>query len=100
MTQRASTPTPDFQTFWNAYGLKRDRMAAERAWNRLSAKDRRAALKGVPAYRADCQQRGIAMMYAQGYLSHRRWEDEPDVPYVATSSQQPSPTPQPEMEIW
>ena len=67
----------DFQDFWNAYGLKRDRIAAERAWNRLPAKDKRAAIAGIPSYREDCQRRGISMMYAQGYLKHRRWEDEP-----------------------
>ena len=66
-----------FQEFWDAYGLKRDRVAAERSWNRLGARDRRAALAGIQAYRAACQQHGIAPMYAQGYLNHRRWEDEP-----------------------
>lgn len=95
--------TPTFPEFWNAYGLKRDRMAAEKAFLRLSAKDRLAAFNGIAAYRADCQQRGIRMMYAQGYINHRRWEDEapPGSPYVATPSQ-PSPTPgePPKMEIW
>ena len=79
--------TPDFQQFWDGYGLKRDRIAAERAWKRLSAKDRRAAMAGITAYRGDCLRRGVSMMYAQGYLNHRRWEDEPDVavlPAVAT----------------
>lgn len=67
----------DFQIFWNAYALKKDRIAAERAWKRLSAKDQRAAIDGVAAYRQECQRQGINMMYAQGYLNHRRWEDEP-----------------------
>ena len=62
--------------FWNAYAFKRDRIAAQRTWDRLSAKDRRAAFEGIGAYRDDCAARGISMMYAQGYLSHRRWEDE------------------------
>lgn len=95
--------TPTFQEFWDAYGLKRDRMAAEKAFLRLSAKDRLAAFIGIAAYRADCQQRGIRMMYAQGYINHRRWEDEipPGSPSVAIPSQ-PSPTPvePPKMEIW
>ena len=68
---------PEFREFWDAYGLKRDRLAAERAWNRLSARDKAAALAGIPAYREDCRRQGIAMMYGQGYLNHRRWEDEP-----------------------
>ena len=66
----------EFAAFWDAYGLKRDRLAALRAWNRLSMKDRRDAIRGIAAYRADCQKRGISMMYGQGYLNHRRWEDE------------------------
>ena len=99
--------TPTFPEFWNAYGLKRDRMSAEKAFLRLSGKDRLAAFNGIAAYRADCERRGIAMMYAQGYINHRRWEDETEasttasVPYAASPSQ-PSPTPgEPQkMEIW
>lgn len=77
---RQRNTVPDFKAFWDAYGLKRDRIAAERAWNRLSASDRRAAVAGIGAYREDCRRRGVSMMYGQGYLSHRRWEDEPDGP--------------------
>lgn len=78
--------TISFSAFWDAYALKRDRLAALRAWNRLSDKDRHAAFSGIASYREDCQNRGIAMMYAQGYLSHRRWEDEttPAVPAAKT----------------
>lgn len=66
----------DFQQFWDAYGLKRDRIAAQRAWSRLSAKDKESAMRGILPYRESCEQRGIRMMYAQGYINHRRWEDE------------------------
>ena len=66
-----------FQTFWNAYALKRDRIAAERAWKKLSAKDKQAAMTSIAPYRESCERSGIRMMYAQGYLNHRRWEDEP-----------------------
>lgn len=99
-TKKGATPT--FPEFWNAYGLKRDRMAAEKAFLRLSAKDRIAAFNGIAAYREDCQRRGISMMYAQGYLNHRRWEDETSPVESVSVPQQPSPTPgsQPDMEIW
>ena len=73
-----------FKTFWDAYGLKRDRFAAEPVWKRLSDKDKRAALAGIEPYRSECQRTGVAMMYAVRYLKHRRWEDEIE-----------SPTPQP-----
>ena len=77
----------EFQKFWDHYGLKRDRVAAERAWQKLSKGDRRAALAGIARYRDDCEARGIQRMYAQGYLSHRRWEDEADT--------DPAPSPAP-----
>jgi len=77
----------DFNTFWNAYALKRDKMAAERAWKRLSVKDQRAALDGIGAYRNVCQRDGIRMCYPQGYLNGHRWEDD--------TTPIESPTPQP-----
>lgn len=76
MKSVVSRQTGDFPVFWNLYGVKRDKIAAERAWKRLSAKDRKAAVAGIEAYREECQKRGISMMYAQGYLNHHRWEDE------------------------
>ena len=77
MAKKTSTPIDqEFQQFWDEYGLKRDRVAAERAWRKLSKADRRAALAGIARYRDDCEARGISRMYAQGYLNHRRWEDE------------------------
>lgn len=76
---------PTFEEFWNAYGLKRDRIAAERAWNKLNAKDKRAAIAGIAAYKQDCEQRGISRMYGQGYLNHRRWEDDFCAPEATAS---------------
>jgi len=70
--------TITFKEFWDAYGLKRDKVAAERAWKRLGKRDQRAAFNGIAAYREDCEKHGRMMMYAQGYLNHRRWEDELD----------------------
>jgi len=81
MAKKTSTPIDlEFQKFWDAYGLKRDRVAAERAWRKLSKGDRRAAIAGIQRYREDCEARGIQRMYAQGYLNHRRWEDESPTP--------------------
>lgn len=65
-----------FAQFWDAYGLKRDKIAAERAWKRLGKRDQRAAFAGIQAYREDCEKHGRMMMYAQGYITHRRWEDD------------------------
>ena len=81
-------PVPTFEQFWDAYAYKRDRRAAEGAWKRLSAADRRAAYEGIEAYRADCAACQRQMMYAQGYLNRRRWEDD------FTTSPRPQATPQ------
>lgn len=89
----------DFQTFWNAYGLKRDRIAAERAWNNLSAKDKRAAMGGIGPYREDCKKRGISCMYAQGYLNHRRWEDEEEQTVTATIAETSVAVTPPKMSV-
>lgn len=71
---------PDFSEFHDAYGRaygrKLDRLAAERAWRRLSARDKRAAIAGIQTYADDCRQRGIAMKYPSGYLTLHRWEIE------------------------
>ena len=89
MAKKTSTPIDqEFQKFWDAYGLKRDRVAAERAWRKLTKSDRRAALAGIARYRDDCEARGISRMYAQGYLNHRRWEDEQDAQTDAQSDLQ------------
>lgn len=82
---------PTFEEFWNAYGLKRDRIAAERAWNKLNTKDKRAAIAGIAAYNVDCEQRGISRMYGQGYLNHRRWEDDFRIPEATASPTPPRP---------
>lgn len=73
-----------FDLFWNAYAFKRDRKAAERAWDKLSVVDRKAAFTGIARYKADCARQGISIMYAQGYLTHRRWEDEINDNYYGT----------------
>lgn len=87
MAKKSSTSIDlEFQKFWDAYGLKRDRVAAERAWRKLSKSDRRAALAGIQRYRDDCEALGIQRMYAQGYLNHRRWEDEAAEPQEKVSS--------------
>ena len=91
---------PDFQDFWDAYGVKRERIDAERAWNRLSARDKRAAIAGIAAYREGCRRTGVAMKYGQGYLSHRRWEDEAPGSAADRRPALPAPGAYDDMDIW
>ena len=79
---------PTFNEFWDTYGLKRNKLKAEPAWNRLTAQEKRAAIAGIPAYRAACQQQGIAMMYPQNYIRDHRWEDEAEEEYAASCNLQ------------
>jgi hypothetical protein len=66
-----------FENAWNAYGKKVDKVAAKRAWSRLSMADKRAVEFDIttrtwwpdPAFKPN---------FAT-YLNHRRWEDEAPV---------------------
>ena len=116
MTKKTSTPIDrEFDQFYKAYPIHRGRQDAEKAWRRLSAKDRRAARDGIARYCAICQQQGVSYKYPQGYLNGRRWEDEgetlvsSDKFQVSSNGTQPTPeTCQPEtrdsdlpdMAIW
>ena len=95
--------TVTFQQFWDAYGLKKDRMGANNAWKRLSAKDKAAAFAGIKAYREDCQRTNYNMMYAVRYLNHRRWEDEisaEEQPSAAQPTPEKKPSVPQEMDLW
>lgn len=84
-----ASKTPSFDDFWRAYPLHKAKVQAERAWNRLTARDKQKALASLPVYRNYCLQKGIAYKYAQGWLNDHRWEDEyeDNIPVsIATSS--------------
>lgn len=73
--EAAKTPDPDFEAFWEAYGKKRGQRDVEAYWARLPARDKAAALSGVPGYVAanpDPAYRKDPIRY----LRHRCWEDE------------------------
>lgn len=81
MAKKTSTPIDrEFDQFYKAYPIHRGKEDAEKAWRRLSAKDRRAARDGIARYCAICQQQGVSYKYPQGYLNGRRWEDEAENP--------------------
>lgn len=91
--------TISFQSFWNLYALKRNRIAAERVWKKLSTKDRKAAIDGIKRYTSYCAKRGISRMYAQGYLNYRRWEDEEEQEETPVEAVAPEPS-QPTRDVW
>ena len=65
-----------FKLFWQTYDYKRGKEKAWAAWKRLSQRDREAAMAGIEAYKADCELFQRPMLYPQGYINQRRWEDD------------------------
>lgn len=68
-----------FILFWYRYPRKQGKLEAQRAWSRLSAADRAAALQRMPAQVAQWQLSGTQRRFiphASTWLNQRRWEDE------------------------
>ena len=89
--------TPTFDDFWRAYPLKKGKEDAEKkAWNRLTAAEKRKAVAAVPLYIQDCQRNGIdRYKYPQGWLNGKRWRDYEDELTDNGIDTIPSPTPLP-----
>ena len=74
-----------FERFWRLYPKKKDKKAAIQEWNKLRA-DRNlmrimaAALRRQMASEEWLRDKGRAVPYPCRWLSHHRWEDEPDDP--------------------
>lgn len=68
-------PDLSFDAFWNAYNHKIKKVVSEKAWNRLSKKDRMEAIKGVKPYDNFLKRKGIAKAHASTYINQRYWED-------------------------
>ena len=67
----------DFETsFYKLYPLKKAKQVAQRAWNKLSAKDKREAIDKLPAYIADCALNKRSFKHPATYLNQRTWEDD------------------------
>ena len=94
MARKKKTITPEepklFEKFWDKYAMKLDRIAVIKAWNNLDKDLRRKAIDGIQHYCEICETLGGKRMWPQGYLNHRRWEDE--------SPTQPLPQPLPRRE--
>ena len=71
-----------FTEFWSLYPTKRDKVKAQKAFDKLSRIDKLRAFAGVKreiGYRIEMAIAGEwvpAWSYAQGWINGRRWEDE------------------------
>ena len=82
---------PDyFIQFWDAFGYKKGKGGAEKAWNAIPHKTDALIEKILDAARKEAAQRpaliqsGRTPKMAQGWLNEKRWEDEYDTPSVDT----------------
>lgn len=68
-----------FERFYNSYhyngGEKRNKVRAEKVWNRMGDGDRTAALNYIAKYAKDKKNNRTAMMYPDTYLNNRVWMD-------------------------
>ena len=102
MAKKTITPEEPklFEKFWDKYAMKLDRIAAVRAWNNLDKDLRRAAIDGIQHYREICEALGVRRMWPQGYLNHRRWEDEAAEPKEKVSSSSTSEAAKPSAKFF
>jgi hypothetical protein len=73
----------DFENFWAQYPRRIARMAASKAWSKLSAEQQQEAMAGLGRYKRWLLVRGSEhefIMHASTYLNQHRWTDEYEMP--------------------
>jgi len=77
------TRLSDFQIFWDAFDLKKGKGGAESAWKKIKGyspqlfQDILTAAKVEADNRPALMSSGGSPKWAQGWITERRWEDEP-----------------------
>lgn len=73
----------DFVAFWSLWPRKVSKKDAERAWSKLKARERQAALEAVPKHVRFWNATRVAahfIPHAATWLNGARWEDEINIP--------------------
>lgn len=75
-----STSCP-FPEFWKQWPNKVSKQAAERAWKKLSADDRRAATESAVSWFSQWQRLNpsLSPIHPATYLNNKRWQDQPQL---------------------
>lgn len=76
----------DFADWYAQYPKRVARALAERAWAKMSERDREAAIASLPTHLRFWTASGTDRMYIPNpatWLNGRRWEDELEMPEVA-----------------
>jgi len=65
-----------FESFWKDYPVNSDKQRAEKAWMKLSAKDKQLAHKELNNFESNLPDYQKPMqLHASTYLNNKRWED-------------------------
>lgn len=67
-------PDLSFNAFYNEYGYKVKKVPAQKAWDRLSKKDKIDALAGIKAYKGYLHRKQVAQAMPTTYINQRYWE--------------------------
>ncbi len=62
-----------FQMFYDRYEHKVGKHEAEKAWNKLTKRDRHDAYNWIPAYNSWLKLNPVARQYPASYLNAKRW---------------------------
>ena len=66
-----------FDDFWAVYPRRVAKLAASKAWAKLTSADQIAACQALPVHRALWSERSLEHVpHAATWLNGRRWEDE------------------------
>lgn len=70
-------PDLSFENFWNRYNYKDggSKTKAEISWNKLSLKDKSAALDFIQKYEQILIRQGVGKMHGVTYLNQKRWNN-------------------------
>jgi hypothetical protein len=94
-----------FERFWNAFGYKKGRGGAEKAWAAIPTLTDALVEQICEAARKEAAQRpaleaqGRTPKWAQGWLNERRWEDDYDSAPVQPQAR-PAYQPQGQQKTW
>lgn len=71
-------PDLSFQAFWDAFDYKMgNKSRAEAAWGKMNVEDRSTCILSIKKYKLWKKQNpSIGHIYAETFLSQRRWENE------------------------
>ncbi len=78
-TLRNNIEDAGFLSFWNLYNHKKEKVEAEKSWNKLTSNQKKECLIGIPKYIEFLkrpEQKWQKQMYPAKYINGKRWLDD------------------------